>query len=40
MKRVYWDIELQREMNYGEVWEVPAKRADKLLDLDLVSLVE
>lgn len=39
-KKVYWDIELQREMNYGEVWEVPAKRADKLLDLDLVSLVE
>lgn len=38
-KRVYWDIEFKREMVYGEEWEVPMLRADKLLDLGLVDLV-
>ena len=39
-KRVYWDIEFKREMEYGETWEIPMLRADKLLDLDLVDLVD
>lgn len=39
-KRVYYDIEWQREMQYGEEWEVPLSRADKLLDLNLVELAK
>ena len=38
-KKVYWDIEWQRNMEYGEEWNVPMSRADKLLDLNLVELV-
>ena len=39
-KKVYWDIEFKREMNYGEEWEVPLHRADKLYDLGLIDFVE
>ena len=39
-KKVYWDIEFERNMQYGERWEVPMARAEKLLDLGLVELVE
>lgn len=39
-KRVYLDIELGRQMDYGEEWEVKESRADKLLDLGLVDLVK
>jgi hypothetical protein len=39
-KRVYWDLEFKREMAYGEEWEVPMSRADKLLDLDLVDWID
>ena len=39
-KKVYWDIEFKREMKYGEEWEVPARRADKLFDLGLIDIVE
>lgn len=39
-KRVYYDIELEREMGYGEEWEVPMTRANKLLDLDLADWVD
>lgn len=39
-KRVYFDIELKREMGYGEEWTVPMPRANKLLDLDLVDWVD
>ena len=38
-KKVYYDIEWQRNMEYGESWEVPMARAEKLLDLCLVELV-
>jgi len=39
-KKIYWDIEFKREMKYGEEWEVPARRADKLFDLGLIDIVE
>lgn len=39
-KRVYLDIELGREMKYGEEWECTMRRADKLIDLDLVEILE
>ena len=39
-KRIYFDIELQREMKFGEEWEVKLKRADQLYDLNLIDLVE
>lgn len=39
-KKVYYDLEFKRQMNYGEEWEVPLKRADKLYDLNLVDFVE
>ena len=38
-KKVYYDIEWERNMKYGEEWEVPMSRADKLLDLGLVNLI-
>ena len=38
-KRVYLDLEFKREMEYGEEWEVTARRADKLEDLGLVEVV-
>ena len=38
-KRVYYDVEFQREMKYNETWEVEARRADMLCDLGLVDVV-
>lgn len=38
-KKIYYDIEWERNMEFGEEWEVPLPRADKLLDLGLVELV-
>jgi glycosyltransferase involved in cell wall biosynthesis len=38
-KKVYYDLELQQEMGYGETWSVPMRRANKLLDLDLVEWI-
>jgi len=39
-KRVYYDLEFQREMNYGEEWVTSFQRANKLLDLDLVDWID
>ena len=39
-KKIYWDIEFKREMEYGEEWKVPLRRADKLFDLGLIDIVE
>ena len=38
-KKIYYDVEFQREMKYGETWQVEARRADILSDLGLVSIV-
>ena len=38
-KKIYYDVEFQREMKYGETWEVEARRADILSDLGLVSIM-
>lgn len=38
-KKVYYDLEFKRQMNYGEEWEVPLKRADNLYDLGLVDII-
>lgn len=38
-RKIYWDIEWKRNMEYGEEWNVPMERAEKLLDLNLVELV-
>jgi len=39
-KKIYYDIEWKRNMTFGEEWEVPVARAEKLLDLCLVELVK
>lgn len=38
-KHVYWDLEFSKEMQYGDTWDVPRHRAEKLFDLGLVELV-
>lgn len=39
-KRVYYDLEFQRTMDFGEKWRCPILRAEKLEGLDLVEIVE
>ena len=39
-KKVYWDLEEDRMMDFGEVWTVTLARAELLFDLGLVDIVE
>ena len=39
-KRIFFDLEEERQREYGEEWECSAKRADILEDLDLVYVIE
>lgn len=39
-KKVYWDLEEDRLMDYGEAWMVTLARAELLYDLGLVDIVE
>lgn len=39
-KKIYFDLEFQRMMEYGEEWECDLKRAEHLEDLALVDIIE
>ena len=39
-RRIFYDLERQTETKFGEVWECTARRAEELLDLDLVRMFE
>lgn len=39
-KKVYFDLEFNRMMNYGEEWTVSPQRADILFDLNVVEFIK
>lgn len=39
-KKIYYDIQLKRMMEFNETWQVDRSRAETLEDLDLIEIVE
>ena len=39
-KRIYYDLEFERTMDFGEAWRCPRLRAEKLEGLGLVDIIE
>ena len=39
-KHIYFDLEFKRQVEYGEEWEVPRRRAEALEDLGVIDIIE